>query len=258
MSARIDRDRFVAALAAAGVVLAIGYALILGLGVTLPGIAAEALKTFAVGPTPPPPPPDPVRPRPTKSHRPEGAASPANLRSKATPIVAPEPIVPPPVSPPVVAALKPGIGVEATTGAAPVPGPGTGAGGEGNGTGSGRFGDGDGDGGDDTPPRLLNDRFKRRDYPDVETIGAGGVVGVRYRVGVDGRASRCSVTRSSGNPALDAISCRLIETYYRYRPALDPAGHPVPSIIVHDQYWYSEIDPDPPAQPARAPLKGTP
>ncbi|MEG8014957.1 hypothetical protein [Sphingomonas sp. 22R3R2A-7] len=122
------RDRILSAAGAAGLCAALGYALIMGLGVSLPSAIPDALKTFAVGPPPPPPPPEKVLPRPTRSHRPEGAASPANLRSKATELVAPIPIVPPIIPPPVVAALKPGVGSEATTGAAPVPGPGTGAG----------------------------------------------------------------------------------------------------------------------------------
>ena len=132
------RDRILSAAGAAALCAALGYALILGLGVSLPSAIPDALKTFAVGPPPPPPPLEKVVPRPAKSHRPEGAASPANLRSKATELVAPIPIVPPVIPPPIVAALKPGVGSAATTGAAPVPGPGTGAGGEGDGTGSGR------------------------------------------------------------------------------------------------------------------------
>lgn len=243
------RDRLFSA-ASAGILCAvIGYALILGLGVSLPTAIPDALTTFAVGPKPPPPPPEKIVPHPAKSHRPEGAASPANLRSKATEVVVPKPIVPPIVPPPaVVAALKPGPGSQATTGAAPVPGPGTGAGGEGNGTGSGRYGDGDGDGGDETPPRLLKGRFKNKDFPNAEAvIGAGGIVGVRYTVEVDGSVTHCTVTRSSGNAVLDATTCRLIEKRFRYRPWLDAAGRPVQSTVVHNQEWVNELDPLPPA-----------
>ncbi len=154
----------------------------------------------------------------------------------------PSPSSPPIIPPPVVAALKPGVGSEATTGAAPVPGPGTGAGGEGDGTGSGRYGDGDGDGGDESPPRLLKGRFRNKDFPNAEAIiGAGGIVGVRYTVETNGRVTGCSVTRSSGNGVLDATTCRLIELRFRYRPWLDAAGRPVRSTVVHNQEWVNEL-----------------
>ena len=126
------RDRLISAASAAILCVVIGSALVLGLSVSvsIPAAIPDALKTFVVGPAPPPSPPEKIVPRPAKSHRPEGAASPANLRSKATEVVVPEPIVPPILPPPpIIAALKPGPGSDATTGAAPVPGPGTGAGG---------------------------------------------------------------------------------------------------------------------------------
>lgn len=239
------RDRLVSAIGAALLCAAIGYALIVGLGVSIPTAIPDALTTFAVGPQPPPPPPEKIIPRRTKSHRPEGAASPANLRSKATEVVVPKPIVLPIVTPPpVIAAFRPGPGSDATTGAAPIPGPGTGAGGVGDGTGSGRSGNGDGDSGDETPPRLLKGRFKNKDFPNAEAvIGAGGIVGVRYTVETDGQVTHCMVTRSSGNGVLDATTCRLIELRFRYRPWLDAAGKPVRSTVVHNQQWVNQLGP---------------
>ena len=240
------RDRIASATASVLFCVLVGYALLLGLAVTMPSATPEALKLFAVGPKPPPPPPERIVPRPAKSHRSEGAASPANLRAKATEVVAPKPIVPPLVPPPVVAALKPGPGAEASAGAAPVPGPGSGAGGIGNGTGSGRDGDGDGDGGDETPPRLMKSRFTRGDWREAEAlVGEDNVVGrlgVRYTVETDGHVTGCRVTRSSGKPALDGITCRLIERRYRYRPSLDAAGRPVVSIVFHNQDWFEVAD----------------
>ena len=215
------RDRLLSAASAAILCAVIGYALILGLGVSLPTAIPNALKTFAVGPKPPPPPPEKIIP----------------------------PFVPPP---PVIAALTPGSGSDANTGAAPIPGPGTGAGGEGNGTGSGRYGDGDGDGGAETPPRLLKGRFKNKDFPNAEAvIGAGGIVGVRYTVETDGSVTHCMITRSSGNAVLDATTCRLIELRFRYRPWLDAAGRPVRSTVVHNQEWVNELGPLPPNSTAR-------
>ena len=238
------RDRLISAAGAAMVCALAGYALILGLGVTMPTAIPDALKTFAIGPTQPPP-PEKIIPRSARSHRPQGAASPANLRSKPTEVVVPVPIVPrivPP--PPVIVAPEAGAGSDATTGAALVPGPGTGSGGEGRGTGSGRSGDGDGDGGAETPPRLLNDRFKSRDFPNAEAIiGAGGIVGVRYTIEIDGHVTQCSVIRSSGNPVLDATTCRLIERRFRYRPWLDATGRPVRATVVHNQEWRNQRGP---------------
>ena len=237
------RDRLISAGGAAILCGVIGYALVLGLGVRMPVAIPDALKTFAIGPAPPPP--ETIIPRPAKSHRPEGAAAPANLRAKATEIVVPEPIVPPPIPPPpVIVAPKPGPGSDATTGAAPIVGPGTGAGGAGDGPGSGRSGDGDGDGGAETPPQLINGRFKTKDLRNAEAvIGAGGIVGVRYTVETDGSVTHCGIVRSSGNGVLDATTCRLIELRFRYRPWRDAAGRPVRSTVVRNQSWVNQHGP---------------
>jgi len=239
------RDRLISAGGATILCGVVGYALILGLGVCMPVAIPDTLKTLAIGPAPPPPPPETIIPRPAKRHRPEGAAAPANLRAKATDTVVPTPIVPPPVPPPpVIVALKPGPGNEATTGAAPVLGPGTGAGGDGNGSGSGRSGYGDGDGGAETPPKLLNGRFKTKDFPNANVvIGAGGIVGVRYTVETDGSVTHCAIMRSSGNAVLDATTCRLIELRFRYRPWRDAAGQPIRSTVVRNQSWVNQRGP---------------
>ena len=203
-------------------------------------VAEDVLKTFDI--LPPPPPIVTVRPKPAQSYRPEGAASPPNLRSKATPIVAPPPIMPV-KPPPIVAAKVAGTGFEATQGAAPVAGPGTGAGGIGSGTGSGGAGDGDGDG--ETGPVWRKGRLKDSDYPHgASAAGVEGTVGVRYLVGVDGRVSRCDVTRSSGNAELDATTCRLIRERFRFEPSRDREGRPVPAYIVEKHSWAMRTAPD--------------
>src|ERR1700712_4393403 len=106
------------------------WVLVAGLAVSNSPALRDKLDLFAMPQdeaAPPPPPPQPKR----QSAR-EGAASPANIRSTATELVAPKPIIPPP---PQLMAAAPvaNIGVQSTQGAAPVPGPGTGAGGVGNG-----------------------------------------------------------------------------------------------------------------------------
>jgi len=234
------RDRLRAAIPTGVIVGGLGYALVLGLGIAPSSTGpSEALDSFDVTPPKPPPPP-PVQPKRIESHRPRGAAAPPNIRSQATPVVAPPPLVVlPPVSP-VIAAPVAGTGADPSQGASDKPGPGTGAGGIGNGTGSGGSGDGDGYG-DETPPRRIRGRIKDSDYPEAAAdAGASGTVQVRYFVNVDGRVSGCVVTRSSGNAALDETTCRLIEQRYRYDPSRDADGRPVRSIIVVNQDWVLE------------------
>ncbi|WCM27741.1 energy transducer TonB [Sphingomonas sp. QA11] len=244
-------DRIKAALGAAALQGLLVYALVMGLAVKSRGTVENPLTLFGVLPPPPPPPPEKTRPHPIKSVRREGAASPANLRSKATEIVAPVPIVQPVVPPPVVAALKPATGNQASTGAAPVPGPGTGAGGVGNGTGSGRSGDGDGDGGAETPPRWIRGRIKDSDYPRAAKEALiQGTVSVRYVVAETGRVTECTVTTSSGNAELDETTCRLIRERFRFKPSKDEGGKPVSSIIIENHSWLIDDRPEPTASPA--------
>lgn len=234
-----SRGRIVGAIAAVAVQAGLLFVLLGGLTVELPRRLANDLVLFAPTRSPPPPP----RPRPVPhrehSHRREGAASPPNLRAQATEVVTPPPVVLlPPPPPVVVAAPVPGVGSADHAGASAVVGPGTGSGGVGQGTGNGRRGDGDGDGGDDTPPRQRGGRISKRDYPQsLFEAGIGGTVEVRYAVEVDGRATGCTVTRSSGHPLLDATTCRLIEQRFRFRPSRDRRGNPVRSFIVQRHSW---------------------
>lgn len=234
------RDRLISALLSAGLVALLGWLLVTGLGVRMPGAVERALETFEVAP-PAPPPPVPIVPAPARNRRPEGEAAPPNLRSTATPVVAPVPIVIVRLPSPVPAAPVADFGGDPTQGAAAVPGPGTGAGGIGDGRGSGGRGDGDGggwEGEEETPPRRIRGRLRYADHPQAGA--AGGVsdtVSVRYYVEVDGRVSGCRVTASSGNAALDATTCRLITERFRYRPSLDARGRPVRSVVVVDHDW---------------------
>ena len=232
------RDRIAAAAGAAAVQAALIYALVMGLAVHWPADLDDGLALFTVAP--PLPPPERVVPQRQRTHRREGAASPRNLRSHATEIVAPPPIVPPPAASPVVAARVANTGADASQGASDRPGPGTGSGGIGDGTGSGGSGDGDGDG-FETPPRWKKGRIKDSDYPRAAAeLGASGTVSVRYRIELDGRATGCVITRTSGNAELDETTCRLIERRFRYEPSRDARGRPVISYIVRDNDWIFE------------------
>ena len=232
-------DRIKSAIAVAVFHALLGYAFVVGLGVDVVAQAGETMKLFDVT-EPPPPPPERVVPDRRPREAPEGEASPQNLRSKATPVVAPKPEVPLQVPPPIIAAPTPAKGAERSTGAAPVPGPGTGAGGVGTGTGSGGQGDGTG-GGLRQRARLIEGELSRRDYPPAaRRAGIGGRVVVRIDVGTNGRVAACSIVQSSGNADLDETSCRLIKRRYRYEPARDAAGRPAPDVIREGHVWFTE------------------
>ncbi|MGI8705195.1 MAG: energy transducer TonB [Sphingomicrobium sp.] len=193
------------------------------------------IRVFDVTEAPPPPPPEPVQQQEQRTERPreeEGAASPENIRSEATPIVDPEPRIELPLPVPMATTKTPNEGTEATQGAADVPGPGTGAGGTGTGTGSGGAGSGTGGGGAGdaiTPPRLLTPTLTGRDFPRelIRAWPRGAQVFVRVRVNAQGGVSECIVDRGTGNAAIDSTVCNLVRQRFRYRPALNRAGQAV-------------------------------
>jgi protein TonB len=157
------------------------------------------------------------------------------------PLALPEPV--PPVRTP-------------ATGTLTLPGPGTGAGAAGFGPGGGGKGSssgGDGDAGPASPAVQLSGKLSARDLPrDVLLPGGSLSVGVAYTVGVDGRVRDCAVTASSGYPEADALVCRLLTGRFRYRPARDRAGNPVPSPVRETHSWARR------AAPASAPLRVAP
>jgi protein TonB len=123
---------------------------------------------------------------------------------------------------------------------APPSGGGTGTGpalgsGAGGGTGGNGYGAGEGGG---TDLELISGDITPRDYPKrLGNAGIGGTVSVSFTVLVDGRVTRCRVTRSSGVPELDALTCTLIEQRFRFRPATDRFGRPVSEVVDYDQDW---------------------
>lgn len=243
----MSRERAGAAALTVLTVGLVGWALVAGLAVRLPVRAQEVLTLFSAAEPVPRPPEKPPVPARKRIKRREGEASPPSLRSQATQVTAPKPVIDLPLPPPpVMVAPVVGTGNAPTQGAAPVPGPGFGAGGIGNGRGSGGSGDGDGGGWEDeTPPRRIRGRIRDSDYPEgAADAGASGLVSVRYAVEVDGRVTGCRVTRSSGNAELDRTTCQLIEKRFRYDPSRDARGRPVRSIVVVDHEWVMERAPD--------------
>lgn len=222
----------------------IGFALLSGMTVPVPRTREATLRLFDVLPVPPPPetrvPPPRVRPA---RHR--DRAAPPNLMAKATPVVAPVPVVLTPAAPPIIAAAVPGVGVQAAAGASHVAGPGSGSGGRGTGTGGG--GSGDGDGG--TPLRWRSGSIRDSDYPrGALAAGISGTVRLSFVVGIDGRVTDCTVTGSSGNAELDETTCRLIRKRFRYKPSTDRSGRPIPDVVTGDHVWTVYGSDDPGAQ----------
>lgn len=234
---RWSRERVTSIAGVALVHALIGYALLTGLRFELPQKAVEQLTLIDLLPEPEPPKPRTRIEHKIKSPRPEGEASPPNLRAEPTQIVLPPPEIKVPTPNPMPVAPIAGLGNAPSAGSADIPGPGYGAGGWGNGRGSGGSGDGDGGGGW-VAPRQIKGRIKDSDYPrNAGEEGVGGTVGVRFQVEADGRVSGCDVTRSSGVKVLDDTTCRLIVERFRFRPSLDPYGRPVPATIVQNHIW---------------------
>lgn len=225
----------------------LGYALIIGFGYDVVREASENIKLFDVFDMPPPPPP----PEPTKAEaekqkakaeKPEGAASPKNLRDTPSPVVAPPPVIELEVPSPIVAAPIAGLGFRDSAGASDVPGPGTGSGGQGTGTGSGDAGNGTGGGGGGGAARRarwIKGRIDDSDKPKAAyEANAVGTVYMRFIIGTTGRVTGCTVTRSSGWADLDQTTCRLIEQRFRYKPARDANGKRVAQVHPGEHEWY--------------------
>jgi len=236
------RERIKSGAAVAALHLLMGYAFLNGLGVDLVREASEPLKMVEIVPPPEPEEVIEIVPQKARSEAEEGEASPENLHSQPTEIMAPLPEIELPKPPPIVVAPVAGTGVESDAGASDRRGPGTGAGGIGNGLGSGGSGRGTGSG-IGSEARLIRGRITNGDYPRSAVVeGAGGNVVTRLTVGPDGRVSRCIVTRSSGHDALDQTTCRLIEQRFRFEPARNLEGRPIASSFGWRQSWWLERD----------------
>lgn len=217
--------------AAAVIAIHVGLALaFLHLSARLAAPDPEApMQVFDVTEVPPPPEPPPILQRQRPKDK-EGGSAPKNIKSAATPVVAPKPAVRIPVAPPVLGSQTPRQSTDTTQGASDVPGPGTGAGGEGSGTGSGSGGNGSGAGGGGvTVPAGLVRGITGRDYPgDLRrSWPRGGKIFLRLRIEADGRPSKCDVMRSYGDSVADEWTCDLVMQRGIFRAAKDAAGRPI-------------------------------
>ena len=226
------KDRGGAALAVAAIHAALIFAFLNLSGTIDLGIPQEAMQVFDIDEVapPPPPPPPPQQQREQQKPKEEEGGSPANIRSQATPVVAPKPRVEPQRPNPIVVSETPNQGAAPTQGAADVRGPGTGAGGTGTGTGTGSgSGAGGGDGGVAYPPRLVSPDLRGRDFGQelLRQWPRGAQVFLRLRVDNRGFISECILDRGTGVRTIDSEICNLAYQRLRFRPAVNRAGQPV-------------------------------
>jgi len=225
------RERLIALAAVALVQLGLGAALLSGFRVDtlINNELVSRLIEITLPARPPPPPPKITiqHPRPAQRHqaaapkaqpKPMGGSpgpQPSHALPAPTPIVAVRPSAPP-------------SGGGSGTGPALGRGAGGGRGGEGYG--------GDDDGGTDLV--QIAGEILPSDYPrDLRERGTGGRVGMVFTVGTNGRVTSCRITRSSGIPELDALTCSLIEQRFRYRPSTDRYGRPIPDAVEGEHDW---------------------
>lgn len=229
---RPSRQRF--AILAVVALLHLGgiYALLRAFDIDVIPEQARSIMAFDVDLPVAPPPPGPPPPEP----EPEGAAAPPAPKAEPIPKAAPPPklaVKPDPPLPP-----APAQGSETRSGAAEE-GAGSGGGGIGAGTGSGGSGIGPGGAIAQRPVKIAGDIVDARDYPRSGSRARSGTsVTVFFTVGVDGVPRNCRIARPSGDPEADRITCRLVEQRFRYKPALDSDGNPVPATTGWRQSFF--------------------
>jgi protein TonB len=223
------RERAYALAAVVAVQAALGFALLTGLRVpvTRTADAVQKLIDIALPKPPPPPKPVPILTERKVAHRASSApkAEPKPLGGSPGPHPA---HAPPSVTP--VVAVRPTVAPS---------GGGTGTGpalGSGAGGGTGGQGYGADEGGTDL--EHIAGEILPSDYPpSLGRAGVGGRVSVTFTVEVNGRVTGCHVTRSSRVPELDALTCRIIEQRFRFRPSMDRYGRPYADEVDWDHDW---------------------
>jgi protein TonB len=177
-------------------------------------------------PPPPPPPPIPVQRSKPRHHQ---AAAPKAEPDKLGGSPGPRPAHAPPSVAPVMAVKPTAAPSGGGTGSGPALGSGAGGGTGGNGY-------GDDEGGSDL--EQIAGEITARDYPrELREAGVGGRVQFTFTVEPNGRVGRCTVTRSSGVRELDALTCRLVQQRFVYRPSTDRYGRPIEDEVDGEHDW---------------------
>ena len=181
----------------------LGYAIVTGLAYNVIKHAAQNLKTFDVEEPPPPPEQPPPPPKDMPKVPPPPITPPPLVRVEAPPppiqtITAPTPPVIPPVVPAPPAPPPPPRKVQSATSAK----------------------------GD------LRTLFSADDYPaSAQAAGAEGTAQAELTIGPDGRVVGCSLTRSTGNSALDSATCNILRRRAKFTPARDSNGNPTTDTV---------------------------
>ena len=188
----------------------LGYAFVTGLAYNVVKKVQEDLNVFDVEDEPPPPeeeppppPPDqPIEPPPVVAPPPivqTNTLPPPVIQTQATPppVFRPEPVATPPPPPPPPPPARPAQSASLRSG-----GP-------------------------------TNDDYPSSSQRNEEE----GVVQVRMTINTDGRVESCTVTKSSGFPALDSETCKIFQRRSRWKVATDTAGNKVADTRTQSVRW---------------------
>lgn len=76
------------------------------------------------------------------------------------------------------------------------------------------------------------------DYPeDALRKAQSGLVTVLLKIGTSGKVESCEPIESSGIASLERASCRAFERRASFKPAMDRAGQPIASWVMHRVWW---------------------
>ena len=221
------RERAIALAAVIAVQLGLGVVLLRGFQVDVPRASDVVQRLIDITLPKPPPPPQPPRPPPQPRHRQESAPKAAPAKLGGSP--GPQPAHAPPSITPVIAVKPTTAPSGGGTGTGPALGSGAGGGAGGNGYGEGEGG---------TDLEHIAGEILPADYPPaLGRTGVGGRVSVTLTVEPNGRVSACRVTRSSGTPELDSLTCRIMQQRFRFRPSTDRFGRPIRDEVDWDHDW---------------------
>lgn len=218
--------------------LGIFYVLVRSLAPTaVASVEQSVVSAFTVTVTAPEEEPEPP---PESEPEPEGAQGAPGRDAMPEPVTAPTPRVQVREDRP--APVTSSTGTADTSGATEA-GDGTGASGSGLGTGSGAGGSGQGGGGVATQPEIVSGQLSSaRDFPippGGREARIGTSVVVKVTVQPSGRATNCSVYRSSPFPETDAAVCRLVVERLRFRPATNAAGEAISAPFYYRQRFFN-------------------
>ena len=214
-----SREKALSGAASIAVVGLVGYALVSGFAMSVIRTPPWDIPTASYRAPPPPPPP---RPEPTAKTTKPTQASPiaAPVRRVDTPPIDRTDMQTGTIMVPPVHIQTGEIGTQTTP---PPPKPDLSAGARPQGH------PGDWVTTDDYPPSALR-------------AGLEGRTSFRLDLGVDGRATGCAVTQSSGSDELDRTACRLLQRRAHFSAALGADGQPVASSYAGSVVWRAPAD----------------